>query len=51
MLRFGKRKVAKVRILWCNNIVISNVLETKINSKYLIGYLDEVLRPVVLILL
>ena len=32
------------------NIVISKLVETKNNSKYLIGYLDEVIRPLVFIL-
>ena len=31
-----------------NNIVISKLIETKNNSKYLTGYLDEVTRPLVL---
>ena len=34
-----------------NNIVISKLIETKTNSKYLIGYLDKVIKPLVLILL
>ena len=33
-----------------NDIVISDLIETKTNSKYLIGYLDKVIRPLVLIL-
>ena len=33
-----------------DNIVISKLVETKNNSKYLIGYLDEFIRPLVLIL-
>ena len=33
-----------------DNIVISELFETKTNSKYLIGYLDKVIRPLVLIL-
>ena len=28
-----------------NNVVIAKLFETKTNSKYLIGYLDRVLRP------
>ena len=31
-------------------IVISTLVETKNNSKYLIGYSDDVIRPLVLIL-
>ena len=34
-----------------NNIVISKLVETKTHSKYLIGYLNRVIRPLVLILL
>ena len=30
-----------------DNIVVSNLTETKNNSKYLIGYLDEVIRPLI----
>ena len=33
-----------------DSIVISKLLETKTNSKYIIGYLDKVMRPIVLIL-
>ena len=33
-----------------NDIVISDLIETKTNSKYLIGYLDKVIIPLVLIL-
>ena len=33
-----------------NNIVISKLIETKTNSKYLIGYLDKLIRPLILIL-
>ena len=33
-----------------NNLVISTLVETKTNSKYLIGYLNKVIRPLVLIL-
>ena len=60
MLRFDKTKVAKKNIMlpkkkeiWnvnIDNIVISNLIETKANPKYLIGYFDKVIRPLVLIL-
>ena len=60
MLRFGKAKVAKKEFygarktkFWdvgIHNIVVSILIETKNNSKYMIGYLDEVIRPLVLIL-
>ena len=32
------------------NIVISNLVKTKTNSKYFIGYLDEDIRPLVWIM-
>ena len=56
MLKFGKTKVAKESFMVqkdqydVNNIVISKLVETKNNFKYLIGYLDEVIRQLVLIL-
>ena len=33
-----------------NNIFISKLIETKNNCKYSIGYLDDVIRPLILIL-
>ena len=33
-----------------DNIVVSKLIETNNNSKYLIGYLDEVIKPLLLIL-
>ena len=55
MLKSGEKKVAKEKFygpketikIWdddFNNIVISKLVETKSNSKYLIGYLDKVIR-------
>ena len=52
MLKFGETKVAKEEVygakkpikIWdvdVDDIVISKLIETKNNSKYLIGYLDE----------
>ena len=32
------------------NILVSELVKTKTNSKYLIGYLDKVIRPLVLIM-
>ena len=61
MLKFGQANVAKETFysakkpieIWnvsTDNIVISKLVERKNNSKSLIGYLDEVIRPLVLIL-
>ena len=51
MLRSGQKKIAKepLHILDVNfdNIVISKIIERKTNSKYSIGYLDKVIRPLV----
>ena len=33
-----------------DNIVISKLVKTKTNSKYLIGYLNKAIRPLVLII-
>ena len=33
-----------------DNIVISKLVKTKTNFKYLIGYLDKAIRPLVLIM-
>ena len=60
MLRFGDIKVAKETYYGAkkpikdldidvNNIAISKLVKTKTNSKYLVGYLDGVIRPLVLI--
>ena len=56
MLRFGETKVTKEKFyaakkpikIWdvdVDNIVISKLVETKTNYKYLIGYLDKTIRP------
>ena len=61
MLRFGETKVVTEKFyaaeepiniwdVYIGNIVISKLIETKTNSNYLIGYLDKVIRPLVLIL-
>ena len=61
ILRFDETKVAKKKIygakktikIWdvdVHNIVISELIETKYNYKYLINYLDQVIRPLVVIL-
>ena len=60
-MRFGEIKVTKEKFydgkktirLWdvnVDNIVISKLVKTKTNSKYLIGYLDKAIRPLVLIM-
>ena len=61
MLRFGETKVTKQKFyaakklikIWdvnVDNIVISKLIETKTYSKYLIGYLNKVIRSLVLIM-
>ena len=62
MLRSGETKIAKEKKvhavkktinIWdvnVDNIVISKLVKTKINFNYLIGYLDKVLRALVLIM-
>ena len=45
-----QKKPIKIRYVNDGNIVISKLVETKTNSKYLIGYLDKVIRPLVLIM-
>ena len=61
MWRFGETKVTKEKFyiakksikIWdvnVGNIVISKVVKTKADSKYLNGYLDKAIRPLVLIM-
>ena len=61
MVRFGEKEIAKEKFyaakkpikIWdvnVDNIVISKLVKTKTNSKYLIGYLDKAIRPLVLII-
>ena len=61
MVRSGETKIAKEKFyaekkpmnIWdvnVDNIVISKLVKPKANSKYLIGYLDKVIRPLVLTL-
>ena len=61
MCRFGETKVTKeifyaakkpmkIWDVYVNNIVISKLIETKDNSKYLIAYLDKTIRPLILIM-
>ena len=60
MMRFGRKKVAREKFygakqpmnIWDVNVantVVSKFIETKSNSNYLIGYLDKVIKPLVLI--
>ena len=59
MVKLGDRETAKERFYSAKrpiktwkvnvyNIVISKFVNTKTNSKYLIGYLDKTIRPLVL---
>ena len=56
MLRFGETKIATEKFyaaIWDvngDNIVISKLVKTKTNSKYLIGYSDRAIKPLVLII-
>ena len=61
MLRFREKKVTKERFyaakktikigdVSIDNIVVSKLNETKSNSKYLIGYSDKAIRPLVSIM-
>ena len=61
MVRFGDREIAKEKfyaakrsINICDvnvdNIVVSKLVKTKTSSKYLIGYLDEVISLLILII-
>ena len=59
MVKFGEREIAKENFyaakrpikIWdvnVDNIFISKFVKTKTNSKYLIGYLNKTIRPLVL---
>ena len=59
LLRFGERKIKNKNFTAkkgmsmskiIDNIVDSKLIKTKTNYKYLIKYLDEVKRPLVLVL-
>ena len=47
---YAEKKVYKIRDVNVDNIFISKLVKTKTNSKYLIGYLDKAIRPLVLIM-
>ena len=44
-----QKKLIKIWDVNVDNIVISKLVKTKTNSKYLIGYSDKAIRPLVLI--
>ena len=61
MMRFGDRKIAKEMFqagkrpiknfdVNVDNIVFLKLVKTNTNSRYLIGYLDETIKPLVLIM-
>ena len=41
---YGTKKLIEVQHVDVDNIIISKSVETKDNSKYLTGYLDDVIR-------
>ena len=58
-MKFGEREIAKENFyaakrpikIWdvnVDNIFISKFVKTKTNSKYLIGYLNKTIRPLIL---
>ena len=47
---YDAKKLINIRDINANNTVISKLVETRTNSKYLIEYLDKVIRPLFLIL-
>ena len=47
---YGAKRPINIWDVNVDNTVISKLVETKTNSKYLIGYLDKVIRPLVLVL-
>ena len=47
---YGAEKTVSIRDVNVNNIAISYLIETKNNWKHLAAYLDEVIKPSILIL-
>ena len=45
-----QKKIIKIWDVNVDNIVISKLVKTKTNSKYLIGFLDKAIRPLLLIM-
>ena len=47
---YAAKKPIKICDVFVDNIVISKLIKTKTNSKYLIGYLDKNIRSLVFIM-
>ena len=47
---YAAKKSIKIWDVNVDNIVISKLVKAKTNSKYLIGYLDKAIRPLLLIM-
>ena len=47
---YAAKKTIKIGVVNVDNIVISKLVKTKTNSKYLIRYFDKFIRPLVLII-
>ena len=47
---YSTKKTINISDIDVNNIVISKLIQTKNNFKYLIGYLDEIIKLLVLVL-
>ena len=47
---YAAKKTINIWDINVNNIVVSKLIKTKTNSKYLIGYLDKGTGPLVLIM-
>ena len=47
---YAAKKLEKIWYANVDNIVISKLVKTNTDSKYLIGYLDKAIRPLVLIM-
>ena len=47
---YATKRPIKIWDVEVDNVVISISAKTKTNSKYLIGYLDKAIRPLVLIM-
>ena len=47
---YAAKKTINIWDINVNNIIVSKLIKTKTNSKYLIGYLDKDIRPLVFIM-